>query len=265
MANALYNLPTDDVGGNATITAQTGTADADYPLTNLVDTNPAKPGKLTTTTGRIMFDFGSARSIDLVALIHTNLTAGLSVKVQANATDSWGAPSIDQAITIPTVPADSYPLNPFLDLTGISPRSYRYWAIFVSGTNSAAVAIGKVCLIATKRSFTRNIQWGCEEMEVRPTVEHQTTYGVSTVYPLGPRMRYVGGMVRANQTAAAELLALERSAKHRATPFLFVLDPAVNDALFVRWATPPFRKVNQFLETRPIQVAFEEVSRGLAL
>lgn len=265
MASAVYGKPSDNVAGNATITAQSGTADSDYPLTNLVDDNPAKPGKLTTTTGRIMFDFGSAQNIDLVALIHTNLTAGLSVKIQANATDSWGAPSIDQAITIPAVPDDGYPLNPWLDLTGISPRSYRYWAIQIAGTNSAAAAIGEVWMQATKRSLTRNIQWGAVEMEEHPAVEHRTTYGVSTVYSLGPRMRTVAGMIRANQTALAELIALERDAHHRGSPFLFILDPAVNDALYVRWASRPFAHVNQFLQTRPVQVAFEELSRGLYL
>lgn len=264
MASAVYGKPSDNVAGNATITAQSGTVDTDYPLSNLVDDNPAKPGKLTTTTGRIMFDFGSAQTIQLIALIHTNLTAGLTVKIQANATDSWATPSVDLAITIPTVPDDDYPLNPWLDLSGAA-YSYRYWAIYISGTNASPVAIGEVWMQATKRSFTRNILWGCQEMEVHPAVEHATTYGVSTVYSLGPRMRAVRGSVRANQTAAAELLALERDAQHRGLPFLFILDPAVNDALYVRWASPPFLKTNVFLQTRPIDVAFEEVSRGLYL
>jgi hypothetical protein len=264
MANAIACRPSDDVTANATITVQAGTEDSDYPATNLADTNPAKPAKLTTTTGRWVFDFGSAQTIQLVALIHHNLDAGLTVKVQANATDSWGSPSLDTAITIPTLPEDSYPLNPWLDLSG-SVHNYRYWAIYVSGTNSAAVAIGKVCLIATKRSLTRNIQWGSAEREERPAVEHRTVYGVSTVYTLGPRLRAVTGMIRANQTALSELLALERDADHRGTPFLFILDPAVNDALYVRWASPPFVHVNQFLQVRPVQVTFEEISRGLRL
>lgn len=264
MASAVYGKPSDNVAGNATITVQTGTVDSDYPLANLVDDNPAKPAKLTTTTGRIVFDFGSAQTLQLIALIHTNLDAGLTVKIQANATDSWGSPSVDLAITIPTVPDDDYPINPWLDLSG-SAYSYRYWAIYISGTNSAAVAIGEVWMQATKRSFTRNILWGCEEMEVRPSVEHATTYGVTTVYPFGIRMRRVSGSVRANQTAAAELLALERDCEHRGSPFLFILDPAVNDALYVRWGIAPFRKRNVFLQTRPIDVTFEEVSRGLSL
>ena len=122
---AIYGKPTDNVASEATITAQSGTVDTEYPLANLVDENPAKPAKLTTTTGRIMFDFGSAQTIQLIALIHTNLDAGLTVKIQANATDSWGSPSVDLAITIPTVPADSYPLNLWLDLSG-STYSYHY-------------------------------------------------------------------------------------------------------------------------------------------
>lgn len=264
MAGAVYGRPSDNVAGNATISVQTGTADTDYPMTNLVDGNPAKPGKLTTTTGRIVFDFGSAQTLQLVALIHTNLDAGLTVKIQANATDAWGSPSLDTAITIPTLPLDDYPLNPWLDLSG-SVHTYRYWAIHVSGTNTNPVAIGEVWMQATKRELSPNLLWGYAEAEARPTVEHRTTYGVSTVYPLGPRLRTVVGRVKATVAGAADLLALERDAKHRANPFLFILHPDQNDALYVRWAGGSFAQRYEFTSIRPIDVAFEETSRGLRL
>lgn len=264
MAGAIYGRPSDDVAANASVTVETGTEDTDYPVSNLTTTNPAKPGKLTTSSGRIVFDFGSAQTIQLVALIHTNLDAGLTVKIQANATNSWATPSLDTAITIPTVPQDSYPLNPWLDLSG-SVQSYRYWAVYVSGTNSAAVAIGKVCLQATKRELSPNLLWGYIEAEERPAVEHRTTYGVSTVYTLGPRLRRVIGRVKATTAGATDLLALERAAGHRGSPFLFILHPDQNDALYVRWATPMFAQQYEFTSIRPIDVAFEEVSRGLRL
>ena len=67
--------------------------------TNIYDGNPAKPAKLTTTTGAWRWDFGGAKQLDVAAIIHHNLTAGLNVRIQGNATDAWGAPSLDQATT----------------------------------------------------------------------------------------------------------------------------------------------------------------------
>ena len=70
MANLVYGRPTDNIA--ATATAIVGSApDAAYPAANLVDLNPAKPAKLTTATGNWVFDFGSAKQVDLVALALT--------------------------------------------------------------------------------------------------------------------------------------------------------------------------------------------------
>src|SRR5512139_4104440 len=213
MATSLYGLPSDNVAPNATISVVTGTEDTTYPAANLATLNPAKPAKLTTTTGRWVFDFTTAQQVDVVALIHTNLDAGLTVKVQANATNVWTSPSLDLAITIPALPEDSYPLNPWLDLTTTAVRSFRYWAIFISGTNTNPVAIGEVWLQATKRELDRGILLGMEETERRPAVVHTTDYGVATVYPLGPRLRSISGTIPADALSSADLLALERDAR----------------------------------------------------
>src|SRR5438552_2828835 len=101
MPNLIYQVPTDNLAATGTLTVQSGTEDTAYPKANIYDGNPAKPAKLTTTTGAWRWDFGSAKQLDIVAVIHHNLTAGLNVRIQGNATDAWGAPSLDQAFTIP--------------------------------------------------------------------------------------------------------------------------------------------------------------------
>ena len=72
MAFAVYCRPTDIVTAHATITASA--ADSEYPAALLGDSDPAHPAKLTTTSGWWLFDFGSAQSLDLVALIQHNRT-----------------------------------------------------------------------------------------------------------------------------------------------------------------------------------------------
>ena len=52
------------------------------------------------TSINIVFDFGSALTFDSFALLDHNITSSVTtLKLQANATDSWGAPSFSQDIT----------------------------------------------------------------------------------------------------------------------------------------------------------------------
>jgi hypothetical protein len=266
--NTIYSHASDDVAPNATITVNTGTEDPAYPKANLVDFVPAKPGKLTTTTGSWVFDFGSAQRVDIVALIHHNLTPGLEVRIQGNASDSWGSPTFNQPITIPTYREDGFPVNPWLDLTGLSgygTGGFRYWRVVVVGVNGAAVAIGEVLLIKLKRSLDPNINWGERRQEDRKLVEHRTDFGVSTIYDLGVTVRELNGDVDASDTQKAAIQSWWRDTKGRSRPFLLVPDGLVNDAWMVRWKDTKLDVQLQFLDRNPIQLGFEEVSRGLVL
>jgi hypothetical protein len=258
----------DNIAPSATASVDSGTADTDYPIANAVDYNPAKPVKLTTTTGSFLFDFGVATRQDVVALIHHNLTAGLNVRYQMNATNAWGAPTVDAAFTIPAYREDLYPVNPFIDLTGVSGYSasgFRYGRVKVTGTNAAAVAIGEIVIIGTKRTMSL-LNGTVEVSEERKIVEHSTDYGVATIFDLGVTIRHMKGRVT---NTAAQLSALEsqwRSSRGRALPWLLVPDSTVNDAWFVRWsdamkviAYPDISTKAQF------PFAVDEVGRGLYL
>src|SRR4051812_22337747 len=118
--NFIYQKPTDNVADAGVVAVNTGAADATYPASYLTDKNPARPAKLTGTTGSWVWTFAAPQRLDLVALIHHNLTAGLDVKIQGNATNVWGAPTLSQAITIPAYRGD-FPTNPWLDLATAIP------------------------------------------------------------------------------------------------------------------------------------------------
>lgn len=124
MARLIFTLPSDNIAGTGTITPST--EDATYPKAGFYDLNPAKPFKMTSTTGNIVWDFGDATKVDIFSIIHHNLAAGLEVRFQGNASDSWGSPSVNQALTIPSYDADGFPVNIFQDMTSHSSRTFRF-------------------------------------------------------------------------------------------------------------------------------------------
>lgn len=261
-AHLIYQWPTDQrLSGSVTITPSS--ADAAYPVANLYDSNPAKPFKLDATAGNIVFDFGSAVAIQLAAIVHHNLDAALDVRLQGNASNAWGAPSLDQAVTIPPDEADGFPVNPWVDLTGGS-HTFRYWRL-VFPTNSVPVQIGQLWLGAAKRSLVNNIQWGFAEKVDRRLIEHVTDYGVSTIYDLGAKVKSWSPTVRTTDAGIAAIEQWWDACHGRALPTLVVLDPAVNDARLVRFTEPAREITRQYLQDHVIQFGLREVSRGLVL
>lgn len=84
----------------ADATTVTGSSqDATYVDDNIQSPDrPFYPWRTTAITAQnIVFDFGSPKPIRLVLLVNCNYT---SARVQGNASDAWGAPSVDEAITI---------------------------------------------------------------------------------------------------------------------------------------------------------------------
>lgn len=262
----LYTRPSENVTVNATITASA--ADASYPAANLGDLDPSKPAKLTTTSGNWVFDYGSAQRVDVFALIHHNLTAGLDVKLQGNATNSWGAPTLSTAITIPTYHEDGFPVNPWLDVTGVSGYStsgFRFWRLLINAASGANVAIGEVVMATTKRQLETNISRGAEDRDEHPTIEHRTLHGVSRIYDLGTKIRRLTCKVTAKDTGFASLQSLARGASVRVKPFLIVRDTSVNDAWFVRLGDTSFSQTLPYVGRHEVPLVFEELSRGLVL
>ena len=267
MANLMYQLPTDNLAATGTLTVQSGTEDTAYSKANIYDGNPAKPAKLTTTTGAWRWDFGSAKQLDIVAVIHHNLTAGLNVRIQGNATDAWGAPSLDQAFMIPANHEDGMPVNPWLDLSALVPiagnRTFQFWRLVVVGVNAAAVAIGDVWLGQTKRQMAINIHWGLEETDEHPVVEHETSHKVQTVYDLNTKVRKIAGEVETTDAGASDLLAWHRACSGRVKLTLVVLDPSKNDCLLARWMAPELAVQRNFKNSNLVKLGWQELSRGM--
>ncbi len=269
MGRLAFLRPADNLVAGGTLSVSSGTADAEFPVANLGNLNPANPAKFTTTTGRWVIDLGSALEIDLVWIGPNNLDSGLAgVKIEANATDSWGGPSLSQTITIPTFDTDRFSINPFLDLTGVSPRSFRFWSLVFTSANSFPLAVGEWVLSTTIRQFSKNIDMGLVIDEDHPMIEHRTDLGVTAVFRYGTKWRTLrGGFLSGVEADLDAMRSLQRDAGGRGKAFLVIPDQAINEAWFVRLtpaaALVPHRRRFQRWHEWPFEV--QEVGRGLTL
>jgi hypothetical protein len=264
MARLIFQYPSDNLA-TPDITITVSTEDAAYPKSNLVNGNPANPFRFTATTGNIVFDFGNAVTIDIFALVMHNLSAGIDLRLQANATNAWSAPSLDQAITVGAKDKDGFPPNPWKDLTGIGSRTFRYWRLLVNSANSVNCAFGHVHFGGTKRSLVHNISWGLQEAIERTIIEHETDYYVSTVYDLGVKVKTLQGDVETSDAGLTAIRDWWDACRGRALPSLIVPDPAVDAAMLVRWADIRRTDTREFKNVNKLSLAWREVSRGLVL
>ena len=94
----------------------------------LNDNALARVGRTAGDTSQwILFDATAAVSVDFFYIQSHNITSGATIKIQANASDSWGSPSIDQTVTW----SSGYMLYEWG-----STQSYRYWRFSVSDASN---------------------------------------------------------------------------------------------------------------------------------
>jgi hypothetical protein len=267
---AIYQRPSDHILRNATLTIQTGVdpGDTNYAPASLVDGNPAKVAKIDSTTGAWLADFGAAQRVDLVSLIHHDFDAGADVKIQGNATDSWGAPSFSASITIPTWygrTANPWPVTPWRDLTsasGYSATGFRYWRLVITG-NSQNLQLGQWWLGPAIRHFDRNYRWH-QVREVRsPLIRSRTAFGVDTIYSRGTHVVSFVLDQQPTTTFADELRTTWIEMGGGAEPWLFVPDPTLNEAYLVRWGSEMQSLTYDVNNVWAQSIQIDEVGRGL--
>lgn len=268
MSTFYYTRPSDNLLNTATISVNTGTEDPEYPATNINDLLPEKPAKLTTNDGSWVADLGSAQRVDIVGIIHPNFDAALSVFIQAHTSNAWGAPSLSQAITIPARHADLFPVNPWLDLKTLIPldanRTFRFWRLFVSGTNSVPVSVGEWRIENTRRDFgVRNISWGSTRSWKRPAIVHETELYVRRSYDLGTTIRTIEVQMQATDSVLSDIDAWFRGARGVVTPFLIVPYYNENDIWMVSFTNSDRPFTRRLRNVNELALEFQELPRGL--
>lgn len=273
MSTFIYTRPSDnlldpDLSPAPVLAVNTGVEDAAYLAANLGDGLPQKPAKLTGFTGSWTANLGSAKRVDLVSIIHSNLDASLAVSIQGHTSNAWGAPDVSQAFTIPARYADRFPVNVWLDLKTLVPvdanRTKQWWRLNVSGTNSVAVSVGEWGLYNTKRDLgIRNIKWGATRTWRRPAKIHETDVLVRKRYDVGTTIRGLSVEIDPTDAILAEVHEWWRSAAGAVNPFLIVPHSDEVDAWFVTFSDPDQPYVRSRRNYNTATLEFIEMSRGL--
>jgi hypothetical protein len=197
-----------------------GTADADYPVTNLNDRKAHSVCRATGTSLHVRATFAAPVTLEGIHLVHTNAT---------DATLSNGA-GLGQALDIASTPLDGLPLDPWKDLRGLANRTSTTWDLTLTGPSG--VGLGELVLIQTLRSMP--FQWGLSDGNQHRMSLKETDYGVRLKYTMGVRQRvYSGSLFLDSDSMMADLVALQRDARGAFYPFTFVPDLDENDAVYV--------------------------------
>jgi hypothetical protein len=116
----------------ATIT--TNTEETTLPATNLQDDVVRRPWRTlgTTQTAWAVYDLGNATAVNCVGIFGHNLTSVALLTIQAHTSDSWGTPSLDVGLTIPT-DADGTLFEKAVTFFEGGTESYRYWRLVMNG------------------------------------------------------------------------------------------------------------------------------------
>jgi hypothetical protein len=272
MSSLFYDLPSDKVTGTW---SSDGTLNSLYPFANIDDDQPWNPVKYTANPSGILLDMSVATRVDWVGFIHCNFDLGAVIRVQMNATNSWGSPTVDVPLVIAGPTEDGMPPNPFADLTaasGYTTSGLRYLLVHVVSGQSSLLSLGLVRVSSRQRVFSdastsnRDRDYGAVDREHHPVIERTTDAGAQVGYSRGTRARWVGGNLRLDATGYAEYLTLKRATRGRFKPSLLVPHPDdENEVMFVKWGIPDTPHQRTWTDYGVFDCPFdaEEVGRGL--
>lgn len=261
--NVTYGRYSDNLALTAaTLAIDGGTLETGYSLDWIRDVNAARPVRLSTKQGMVKYQWAAPVSIPIVAIVHANYQAGMTIYIEANATDVWSGPSFQTTMTMPAWRADRFPGQPWKDLRALSGYgSYAYWRVGTKTDNAVNVSIGEIWLGSTFRQLVPNIVWGDAVGYDRTQVERQTAYRRLRI-PLGTTRRSLAGDLKPTTDAGAQDV-LDWFLDANGRPTLFIPDGTIGEA-WLAVNTVSLQQLQQdFLNLNIMHLSFEEDGRGL--
>jgi|GEM_PF-3489719 len=138
---ALTTLLHDNLIDRSTTLITAGTWSLDLPAENVRHPFLTKVSRTGTSSAaeELIFDFGSAMQVEAILIDAHTLTAGDSgIRIQGNASNSWGAPTFTENIT--------YAVDRILHYLS-TPQTFRYWRFtFTKSAAGETRDIGRVFL-----------------------------------------------------------------------------------------------------------------------
>jgi hypothetical protein len=193
-----------------------------HPDDNLASVARWKDWRSSTTTGDqwAKFDLGSSKSFQVIAAIDVRVHTGGTLRFQANATDSWGAPTVNELITVPS-PNFAGVLVKWLAAS----QSLR-WIRFLftnTGAVSEYVQIGAV-FAGVYLQPTLSIARGVNVSPVDPSVVRTAIGGASSVVRRA-QFHNIAGAFQWQESSERDNLRTAFKTVGRFTPCLFSVDP----------------------------------------
>jgi hypothetical protein len=154
----------------ATATITSSSQDATFVRDNLkTPQRPFYPWKTTVATDSwAVIDFGAAQAVDLVGVIACNVA---TVRIQGNATDSWGSPSYNSG----DLTVSQNPWNGRYQLVNIpSGFTYRYLRLFIptqTPVDGASVFSVGGLWAGVRVSAAEHFRWGAQFTTVHPRLD----------------------------------------------------------------------------------------------
>lgn len=192
----------------------------------------------TAKAGEIVIDLASAKEIDSIFIFNHNFTSSVSVSIQANSSDSWGSPPVDETITYAS-------LDMVLEITS---ETYRYWRLVVDDSTRSAndIAIGEVVL-GLQDELSRNFLWDFAKNTQYNNIVHETVGGNIWTYSLFKRRRWLTSFVKMSESEKDEVLDIFDNTLGGYTPFAIIFE---SSPYFVRCGS-------EFVASRPIGAEIE--------
>jgi len=145
-------------------TKSASSAESDFPLANIVNRWHTRHWRSTDDTAEwVKIDLSEAKDVQALVMKYHNLTGSATVKLQGNATDSWGSPSVDATVTVTTET-----IVHFLS----SVESYRWWRVsLVDASNpDTYIRIGRLFLgtyFSPEYNFTNDYRYTMRDPSVK--------------------------------------------------------------------------------------------------
>lgn len=166
-------------------TAVASTTNAQYPVTNIAEDFRTKTWRSTSNSDNVVFDMGSIEPVDYLAIVD-NWQSGFGVStitVEANATDSWGAPAFTTTLTFD----ETFGVG----LKSITEQSHRYWRLVLTSTlgycELANIFIGKAVDISTNGI---DYNWNYKNKDLKKV--STSRYGQEFIDDIGQRKELTG-------------------------------------------------------------------------
>lgn len=263
MPGQLYALPSSNVAGSATPSWAVSSADASYPVTNVLTLDPGLVAKAVAVTATLRLTFGVAQLLEGIVCINTNWT-GLTVAL----TNNGGMATQNRAFVSPE---DEVCINGWWDLRDVSGTSATQWNVAVTGAPSN-VAIGTILAITSWDAF--KTKWGYEMADLFQAIERRTSHKKRMRYRIPVRYRsFTSEAFWAEDRNA--MRTLRRSTLGQDTPFAFIPDETDHDAALVQFQELEQPETYEFTDGRydaatasgvvPMPLVLEEVNAGVAL